>query len=144
NTSGAGSPIVVGGLVNGTAYTFTVAATNATGTGSFSTSGAVTPRASQTISFSNPGAQTMGASPILSATASSGLSLSFSSSTPGVCTVTSGGALTLIAAGNCSISANQSGNSAYLAAATVSQSFAVNPSPNVAPVITQGASVNVT
>ncbi|MCW3036936.1 MAG: hypothetical protein JWM17_2248, partial [Actinobacteria bacterium] len=48
----SGSPpatsVVVGGLTNGTSYTFQVAATNAVGTGPASTSGAVTPRAAPT------------------------------------------------------------------------------------------------
>jgi trimeric autotransporter adhesin len=44
--TGAASPIVVTGLMNGTAYTFTVQATNAAGTGPASTpSNSVTPRA---------------------------------------------------------------------------------------------------
>ncbi len=82
--------------------------------------------AAQTITFANPGAQTMGTSPSVSATATSGLTVTFSSVTPAVCTVTSGGALTLVAAGNCQIAADQAGNGAFAAAAQVTQSFAVN------------------
>ncbi len=79
----------------------------------------------QTISFSSPGNQTLGvATPALSATSSSGLSVTVASSTPAVCNI-SNGALVLVAAGSCSLSANQSGNSTYNAAAAVVNTFTV-------------------
>jgi len=46
--SGSTSPVVVTGLTNGTAYTFTVAAANATGNGVFSSASASTTPATQT------------------------------------------------------------------------------------------------
>ena len=132
----AASPCVVTGLVNGTAYTFTVTATNASGTGAASaSSNSVTPRATQTITFNNPGTQNFGASPTLTATASSGLPVSFVSNTTGVCTITSGGALTTVTPGTCTITASQAGNGAYTAAPTVSLSFAIAGTTPGAPVI---------
>ena len=92
-------------------------------TDSGATNGALTP---QTITFSNPGTQTVGAPLTLSATASSGLAVSFASTTTSVCTV-SGTTATLIAAGTCTIQATQAGNGTYAAATPVSQSFTVNP-----------------
>jgi hypothetical protein len=89
-------------------------------TGSFQVAKAV-----QSISFTSPGTQTLGtAPPPLAATATSGLVVVFSSSTPAVCTV-SGTSLTLVAAGNCSVDANQPGNATFAAAATVTNTFAV-------------------
>jgi sugar lactone lactonase YvrE len=79
----------------------------------------------QTISFGAIAAQTVGGNVALSATATSGLPVSFASTTPAVCTV-SGATASLIAAGACTIQATQAGNGSYSAAAPVSQNFAVN------------------
>ncbi|MES2581944.1 MAG: fibronectin type III domain-containing protein [Pseudomonadota bacterium] len=134
--TGAASPVVVLGLTNGIAYTFTVTATNSAGTGSASAaSNSITPKASQTITFVAPGAQNFGTTPTLSATADSGLNPTFTSSTTGVCTITSGGALTFITAGTCTINADQAGNGSYLAAPQVVRSFAVNAVVPGAPTI---------
>jgi sugar lactone lactonase YvrE len=64
----------------------------------------------------------------LSATASSGLAVSFASATSSVCTV-AGTTASLIATGTCVIHATQAGNSAYTPAPLVSQSFVVHINP---------------
>ncbi len=55
----------------------------------------------------------------------SGNPVTFSSGTPGVCTVT-GSTVTFQHAGTCTIDADQAGDADHLAAATATQSFAVN------------------
>jgi hypothetical protein len=81
--------------------------------------------ATQTITFASPGDQVLGtAPPALSATASSGLPVTITSTTTTVCTV-SGTALTLVAAGTCSLTANQAGNSTFAPAPPVIQTFVV-------------------
>lgn len=60
----------------------------------------------------------------LSASANSGLAVSFSSSTPKVCGV-SGAKAALLAVGTCTIEATQAGNDVYAAATPVKQSFAI-------------------
>jgi hypothetical protein len=141
--TGSGSPITVTGLTNGTAYTFTVTATNSAGTSPASAaSNSVAPQGTQTITFANPGAQSFNSSPTLTATASSGLAVAFTSATNAVCTVTSGGTVTFVATGTCMINANQAGNAAYAAAPQVSQSFSVNASVPGAPSIISASAGN--
>ena len=88
-----------------------------------SSSGAVLP--SQTITFAAPGAQQVGTPATLSASSDSGLAVTLASTTPSICTL-SGNTLTPVAAGNCTITANQAGNSSYAAAATVTRTFSVS------------------
>ncbi len=83
----------------------------------------------QTITFPAITAQTAGTTAALGATASSGLTVTYASTTPAVCTV-SGSTANLLAAGTCSITASQAGNTYYPAAAAVSQSFSVKAAPS--------------
>ena len=62
----------------------------------------------------------------VSASASSGLTVSFSSATGTICTVTTNGTVDILKAGICTINANQAGDASYYAASQVSQSFTVN------------------
>ena len=93
----------------------------------------------QTITFANPGTQTYGSGPYsLIATASSGLTVTFTSATPTICTV-SGATATWVLPGACKITASQAGNASYAAASSVSQYFAVAKQPQT---ITFGALAN--
>jgi hypothetical protein len=91
----------------------------------------------QTIDFSSISNVTIGAQPFaINATASSGLPVNFTSSTPSICTV-SGSTVTVIASGVGTITASQAGNADFSAATPVSQSFTVEKnSPRVAVVLT--------
>ncbi len=124
--------------VSGSTVTLVSAAANCTieatqvGNSSYYAAPAVTRsfwvyKGAQTITFATLPDQTYGAAPFtVSATASSGLPVSFASTTTSVCTV-SGSTVTLVSAGaNCTIEATQAGNAAdYLAAPAVSRSFLV-------------------
>ncbi|MBC7956144.1 MAG: ExeM/NucH family extracellular endonuclease, partial [Cytophagales bacterium] len=82
--------------------------------------------AAQTISFTAPADRALNSgSFVVTATATSGLAVSFTSSTAAVCTVTTGGTVTLVATGSCTLNANQAGNASFAAAPTVSRSFNV-------------------
>ena len=85
----------------------------------------------QTIDFPQPADVAGDAGPLtLAATASSGLPVEFSTTTPAVCTV-SGSSLTLVAAGTCTVSADQPGDAAQSigAAPSVVRSFEVSAIP---------------
>lgn len=85
--------------------------------------------ASQTITFGSVPSTPVGSSVSLSATASSGLPVSYSSQTPSVCSV-SGAQVTTLAVGNCTIAADQAGDVGYyLAASRVLSSFPVTGMP---------------
>ena len=85
----------------------------------------VTGTTPQTITFSAIAAQIVGTPLTLSATSTSGLKVTFTSATQTICTV-SGTTATFIFSGNCTIDANQAGNSVYEAAPQIQQSFTVN------------------
>jgi hypothetical protein len=80
---------------------------------------------SQTITFGPLSSQPYGTAPFtLTASASSGLTVKYASTTTTVCTV-SGATVTLVKAGTCTIRASQAGNANWAAATPVSQSFTV-------------------
>jgi hypothetical protein len=129
--------VCTSGGTNGATITFvgggtcTVAA-NQAGNGDYGAapqvtqSFAVSAQASQTISFTSiaPSAAVFGGSYAVSATATSGLTVAFSSLTTGVCTVT-GGTVNFVGVGSCTVAADQAGNAGFLAAPQVTQTFAV-------------------
>ena len=80
----------------------------------------------QTITFGPPPNATVGTPVTLSAHASSGLAVQFSSDTPSACTVTKS-TVTTRAAGTCTITAAQSGSARYAAAPAVTRSFRESP-----------------
>jgi hypothetical protein len=82
-------------------------------------------QASQTVTFNTIPAQVAGTSIPLTASATSGLMVSFTSLSTGVCTV-AGTTATLLTAGTCTIQASQGGNANYTAATVVSESFTVS------------------
>ena len=85
----------------------------------------------QTISFDALAGATLGVSsaPLIRGSASSGLGVSYATTTPGVCSV-SGTTISMLNPGTCTISASQAGNGTYSAAANVTQSFAITAKPD--------------
>lgn len=80
--------------------------------------------APQTITFENPGDQTVGVQVTLTAAASSGLPVTFSSSALSVCDLNAGVLMPLIE-GTCTISADQVGDAQWEAAPTVEHTITV-------------------
>ncbi|MGO9991067.1 MAG: kelch repeat-containing protein [Steroidobacteraceae bacterium] len=100
---------------------------------------------SQTISFGALANQALGSAPFaVTATATSGLPVQFSSMTPSVCTVL-GNMVTLVAGGSCTIAADQAGNGAIAAAPEVTQTFTVliNQTINLPAIANQAVSAGL-
>jgi LPXTG-motif cell wall-anchored protein len=122
------------GLSAGTTYYFRVTGTTDAGLDtegilygnilSFTTASAA--GAAQTITFATPSDMVLGdGTRTATATATSGLAVTFSSGSTAVCTVTAGGVATAVAAGTCSITAAQGGDGTWAAAPSVTRTFAV-------------------
>jgi trimeric autotransporter adhesin len=81
----------------------------------------------QSISFTKPTDATFspGGSIALRATATSGLPVTFATTTPAVCSV-SGASVTMLSSGTCAVIASQLGNSTVAAAPSVTQTFTIN------------------
>jgi uncharacterized protein YhjY with autotransporter beta-barrel domain len=80
----------------------------------------------QSISFGAAPTVTVGGSGTSSATATSGLAVSYSTSTPSYCSVnSSSGLVSGLATGTCTIAADQAGNTNYSAATQATQNIAV-------------------
>ena len=82
-------------------------------------------RRAQWISFGIPPAARVGQPVVLTASASSGLPVSFWSGTPAVCSV-SGATVTTLTPGTCSVAATQGGSTTYAAARAAGWSFPVS------------------
>ncbi|MBP6624120.1 MAG: putative Ig domain-containing protein, partial [Chitinophagaceae bacterium] len=120
------------------ATTYTIDATNGVGTGSGTVDITIN-QGTQTINFGSLSPVTVGVSPFnLTATGGgSGNPITYTSSNPAVADVV-GNVLTVYSAGNTDITANQAGNSNYLAASPVVQNLIVNPATLTPQTITFG------
>lgn len=81
-------------------------------------------KSNQTISFGPSPALSFGAAGAISATSTSGLVVTFGTSTPSICSV-SGNTVAGLAAGTCTVTANQAGNAEYNVAAEATLSIPV-------------------
>ncbi|MFM5904280.1 MAG: beta strand repeat-containing protein, partial [Microbacteriaceae bacterium] len=130
------------GVISGTpttsgtySVTFTVDSgtldTGAANTSNTKTYSIVIDKVAQTINFATPSNVVVDATTSATATSSSGLTVTLTGNSNTYCTI-SGGVVTGVAAGTCSITASQAGDSTYAAATSVTRTFTVIPK---APVI---------
>ena len=123
---------------------YAVVITNAYGSVTSSVAVLTVNRLAHTISFGALATHRVDDAPFaLSAMASSGLSVSYTSSNPGVATV-SGNTLTITGIGSTTITANEAGDATYLPAANVSQALNVAGIPPVITSQPQSLVVNLT
>jgi outer membrane protein OmpA-like peptidoglycan-associated protein len=131
-TSATPGYTVTSGLNGTDSFRFRVAAVNTDGPGPWSSIEANKPYATTYVSFPQLGNQALGTPAVSVSTTGvpSGLTVSYTSNSPQVCTVV-GSTVTLLTVGTCSITATQTGNHTYFAAAPVTQTFQVLPAGSV-------------
>jgi outer membrane protein OmpA-like peptidoglycan-associated protein len=123
-----GQTFVPNGTYDGAYIRAVTTRTNAAGTSSPQVSSLVGPmtRSAQAISFTGPSSQTFSTTPlVIAASSNRGLTVAFASTTPTICSV-AGTSVTMLGAGTCTIQADQPGDSMYLAASAVTQSFSIS------------------
>ena len=114
-------------LTAGTTYHYAIFSENYRYYSAAATASDTTTKESQSITFNALGNKTYGDSSFsVSATASSGLTVSFSSLDTSVATV-DGTTVTIVGAGTATIRASQAGNATYDAAPNIDRSFTVSP-----------------
>lgn len=119
--------IAVTGLAKGATYTCTLAANSIVGPGISSPVQTVV-GGSQTIAFGSLESLIVGVNSVVPVTASSGLPVIVTSTTPSVCSVVSGSTVRGVVAGSCTLNVAQAGDSNFLAATPVSTTLqVVNP-----------------
>jgi hypothetical protein len=105
--------------------TFTYRAIGSYGTSRTATVTVTVVKAAQTITFAAPSGVTYGdADSTLGATASSGLVVTYVSTTPSVCTIVAS-KLHIVSGGQCTVRADQPGNSNFQAAGQVERTFTI-------------------
>lgn len=117
-------------LSTNTVYYFRIEGTYSSGPVEGSILSFKTGTTAQTITFGDISSKAFSASTYTaSATASSGLAVTYNSESTSICTVNSStGVVTFVAAGFCVITASQSGSSTYAPAEPVTQQFEITPS----------------
>ncbi|WP_224701845.1 fibronectin type III domain-containing protein [Devosia aquimaris] len=137
SVTGAASPLSIAGLDTGTSYTFAVTARNVIGSSAPSVaSDSLLIKTPQSITFAPPPAIAFGATTTVTANASSGLDVSFSTTTPAICQVDTRGAVTPVLAGDCVIHADQAGDNTVAPAPRVTQTLVITAVVPQAPVLT--------
>jgi uncharacterized protein YhjY with autotransporter beta-barrel domain len=132
----ATSPCTVTGLTNGTAYTFTVTATNSVATGSPSAaSNSVTPKATGNITnfVANPAAPVFSPHGTFTVSAtgdgsSSPVVFTIAASSSAICSI-SGSTVTTLSAGTCTVTANQAGDASHQPASQVTLAVVISNPP---------------
>ncbi len=137
---------VSGNVISGVGVGTCVVSATQSGNTNYTAAGAATQnvvvgQGSQSITLGATPAVYVGGTGTLAATATSGLAVSFASTTPSVCTV-AGTTVTGVAAGTCSITATQIGNANWTAATPVTLSFSIAYQPPTAGAASMSVQLN--